>query len=233
MAKKITKTKTVVTTITEEITNEKTQIICILDRSGTMRSIIDDSIGGFNEFLETQKNLSDEATMTVALFDDRYELLYDNVDVKSVKEMTRNVWSPRGMTALYDAIGITINNVRAEHLKLGDEKPAKVLVCIVTDGLENASKEYTLNSIKDLIGECEKDNWNFMYLAANQDAFSVGTSFGVSAGNTFTYKASTDGVKNMSMTMNEAAVTYRSMSTYSADFGTASKNLIDNTTKEE
>jgi hypothetical protein len=232
MTKKIK--KTVVTTITEETitTNEKTQIVCILDRSGSMSSIMDDSIGGFNTFLKAQKELPDEATITIALFDDRYELLYDNVDIKSAKEMSKAVWYPRGTTALYDAIGKTINDVKAHHATLGVEKPAKVLVCIVTDGQENSSKEYKLDAIKKLIGDCEKENWNFMYLAANQDAFAVGTSFGVSAGNTFTYKATVDGVQNMSMTMNKAAVSYRGMSSYSSDFNTLSKNLIANQDEE-
>lgn len=235
MAKKeIKKTKTVVTTITEEITtNERTHIVCILDRSGSMSSIMDDSIGGFNEFLKTQKELPDEASITIALFDDKYELLYDNVDIKSVNELTKKVWYPRGMTALYDAIGKTINDVKTHFEKLDDEKPSKVLVCIVTDGMENSSKEYTLDTLKKLIGDCEKDNWNFMYLAANQDAFAVGTSFGVSAGNTFTYTASTDGVKTMSNTLNNATVYYRSMTSDMGDFEENSKNLIDNISKSK
>jgi hypothetical protein len=229
---KVKKTKTVVTTITEEtITNERTHIICILDRSGTMTSIIDDSIGGFNTFLKTQKELPDEATITVALFDDRYDLIYDNVNIKEAKELTKEIWYPRGMTALYDAIGKTINTEKANFAKLGDEKPAKVLVVIITDGLENYSKEYNITDIKKLIGDCEKDNWNFMYLAANQDAFAVGTSFGVSAGNTFSYKASGQGVQSMSNTMNNATVYYRSMSSDMGDFVGNSKNLINNITE--
>jgi len=224
-------TTTVTTTVTEEIlntpTNERTQIVCILDRSGSMSSIMTDSIGGFNTFLKQQKELKDEATLTVALFDDKYDLLYDNIDVKKVEELTNKVWFPRGTTALYDAIGKTINAVKATHAKLGDERPSKVLVCIVTDGHENASHEYKLDTIKKLIKECENDDWNFIYLAANQDAFAVGTSFGVSAGNTYTYTASSAGVFNMSSTLTNSAVSYRSMSTSDANFKTKSKSLVD------
>ena len=231
MAKKKKVTTTVTTTVTEEITNvptnEKTQIVCILDRSGSMSSIMSDSIGGFNTFLKQQKELKDEATLTVALFDDKYDLLYDNVDVKKAEELTSKIWFPRGTTALYDAIGKTINNVKATHARLGDERPSKVLVCIVTDGMENASHEYKLDTIKKLIKECENDDWNFIYLAANQDAFSVGTSFGVSAGNTYTYTASGAGVNFMSATLSNSAVSYRSMTTSDADFKTRSKSLID------
>jgi len=112
-------TTTVTTTVKEEIipTNEKTQIICILDRSGSMSRIMDDSIGGFNTFIKQQKELPDEATLTVVLFDDKYELLYDNVDIKEVKEITSDEWFPRGSTSLHDAIGKTINNTKAYHQK--------------------------------------------------------------------------------------------------------------------
>lgn len=225
-------TTTVTTTVTEEIvsTNEKTHIICILDRSGSMASIISDSIGGFNTFLKQQKELPDEATITVALFDDEYDLLYNNINIKSAEELTNKVWIPRGMTALHDAIGKTINNEKARFVKMGADKPAKVLVCIVTDGLENASKEYTRDGIKNLIKQCEEENWNFLYLAANQNAFDVGTSFGVSANNTHTYMATSDGVQHMSMTLSNASASYRGMSSYSSDFKTRSKSLI---TKED
>jgi hypothetical protein len=233
------KIKKVTTTVTEEFiedfpSNEKTHIICILDRSGSMADIITDSIGGFNTFLKKQKELPDEATITVALFDDRYDLLYDNINIKKAEELTKNVWMPRGTTALYDAIGKTINAEKTNFAKLGKEKPAKVLVCIVTDGLENASKEYKLEDIKKLIKECEKDDWNFIYLAANQDAFAVGTGFGISYHNTYTYAATGQGVAFMSATLNDATVSYRGMSSNSADFKKKSKSLINqDDTKED
>jgi uncharacterized protein YegL len=225
-------TTTVTTTVTEEIisvpTNDKTHIICVLDCSGSMTNIMADSIGGFNEFLKKQKELPDKATITVVLFDDKYNLLYDNVDIKLAKELTSSVWYPGGMTALYDAIGKTINKEKANFAKLGDEKPSKVLVCVVTDGEENSSKEYNLEDIKKLIGECEKEDWNFLYLAANQDAFSVGGSFGISHNNTYNYTANSKGVQLMSMTLNNASASYRSMSSSDMDFGVKSKKLIDN-----
>jgi uncharacterized protein YegL len=231
MANKKKVTTTVTTTVTEEIVNnpvnEKTQIVCILDRSGSMSSIMTDSIGGFNTFLKQQKELKDEATLTVALFDDKYELLYDNVDIKKAEELTSKIWYPRGTTALYDAIGKTINAVKSTHLRLGNEKPAKVLVCIVTDGLENASKEYKLENIKSLIKQCENDDWNFIYLAANQNAFAVGDSFGVSRGNTLNFVASGAGVGTMYDAFYTTTSLYRGMSTSSADFKSRSKSLID------
>jgi len=228
---------TVTTTVIEEIindpTNEKTHLICILDTSGSMISIMSDSIGGFNTFLKKQKELPDKATITVALFDDQYKLVYDNVDIKNAEELTEKIWFPRGSTALYDAIGKTINNEKQNFIRLGNEKPAKVLVCIVTDGEENASKEYRLEDIKKLIKICENDNWNFIYLAANQDAFEVGSGFGISMNNTFTYTASGQGVANMSANLINASTTYRGMHTNSASFNRMSKSLITKDTKDD
>jgi uncharacterized protein YegL len=237
MAKKI---KTVTTTVTtEEIidapSNEKTQIICILDRSGSMQEegVIYEAINGFNNFLKEQKKLKDDATLTVALFDDRYEMLYDDVDIKKIKDITYDIWTPRGMTALYDAIGKTITTVKANRMRLGSEKPAKVLVCIVTDGKENASHEYHRDGIKKLIKECENENWNFIYLAANQDAFAVGGAFGVSFGNTYTFAGTAQGAAFMSSTLNNATTNYRSMSTNSAGFSKKSKSLINEPDKDK
>jgi uncharacterized protein YegL len=229
MGKKIKKVTTTTIVTTEEIisSNEKTHVICILDTSGSMTNIMQDSIGGFNEFLKQQKQLPDKATITVALFDDKYELLYDNVDIKDAEKLTSNIWFPRGCTALYDAIGKTINNEKANFARLGKEAPKKVLVVIVTDGQENASHEYKRDDIQKLIKKCENDDWNFIFLACGQDAFAVGTSFGISAGNTYTYTATSAGVAGMSMTMNNASTLYRTMSSSSGDFKTASKSLIN------
>jgi hypothetical protein len=240
MAKKKKVTTTVTTTtVTETIvpTNEKTHIICILDRSGSMGSIIGASISGFNEFLGKQKALPDKATITVVLFDDQYEILYDNVDIKKAELLNGEVWKPRGMTALYDTLFKTINTERVKLAKLGDEAPAKVLVCIVTDGEENASEEYKgeqgRKQIISLIRDCEKNDWNFLYLASNQDAFAVGKNFGMSYGNTITYDATAQGVAGMSMILNNATSNYRSMNTNSGNFKKMSKSLITDNEPEE
>jgi uncharacterized protein YegL len=233
-------TTTTVTTVIEETvvpTNEKTHIICILDRSGSMGSIIGASISGFNEFLGKQKALPDKATITVVLFDDQYEILYDNVDIKNAELLNGEIWKPRGMTALYDAIGKTINTEKAKLKKLGVEAPSKVLTCIVTDGQENASEEYKgeagRKQIISLIRECEKEDWNFLYLAANQDAFAVGAGFGISHGNTINYSATPQGVHHMSQTLNCVSTSYRGMSADSGDFQKKSKSLITDNEPED
>jgi uncharacterized protein YegL len=233
-------TTTTVTTVTEETivpTNEKTHIICILDRSGSMTGIMDASLSGFNEFLGKQKALPDKATITVVLFDDQYQILYDNVDIKKAELLTVVDWFPRGMTALYDAIGKTIKTEKGKFTLLGKEAPSKVLVCIVTDGQENSSEEYKgeqgRKQIISLIRECEKDDWNFLYLAANQDAFAVGQGFGISGGNTITYGATPQGVHHMSQTLNCSASSYRSMNTNDRGFSKKSKTLITDNEPED
>ena len=233
--KKVTVVTTTKTTTEYVPTNERTHIICILDSSGSMSSIMSDSIGGFNSFLKEQRELPDDATITVALFDSNrnYQLLYDNIDIKKAKDITSKEWYPRGLTALYDAVGKTINADKARLAKLGSEAPSKVLVCVVTDGLENDSVEYQVSDIKKLIKDCEKQDWNFIYLAANQDAFDVGTGFGISGANTYTYTADSVGVDNMSMTLTGAAVSYRAMNSTDDDFSVKSKSLIEDDDKED
>lgn len=198
---------TTTTTVTEEFVPDytKTHIICVLDRSGSMKHIMDDSIGGFNSFIEKQKELPDEATLSVYIFDSEIEIIRENVNIKDVKPVTIDEWYPRGMTSLYDAIGTAINSEK-KHIDVN----TKVLVCIVTDGDENNSKEYKQSDIKTLISDCEKNDWTFLYLAANQDACLVGKSLGFLAGNTYTYTANTGGVNLMSQAMNSATVSYRS-----------------------
>ena len=189
------------------MSKEKTvEVVCILDRSGSMDSIIDDSIGGFNAFLKEQKKLPGKAKLSVVLFDDQYEKLYDRIKIKEAEELTSETYVPRGMTALYDAIGKTITS-----MKVKDSKP--VVIAILTDGEENASKEYTIEKINKLIKEKRDLGWEFIFLAANQDAFAVGGQLGIDAGSTFSYVADGAGtrcayasmVKGVSNVRNKAA----------------------------
>jgi len=226
--------KTVTTTVTEEIiTNEITHICAILDTSGSMSSIIKESINAFNGFLKTQRELSDECTITINLFDDKFETIVENKNLKEVADVTDEQWCPRGLTALYDSIGKSISNAKSSFSKSGANKPAKVLVCIVTDGQENASKEYNATTIKKLIKDCEKENWNFMYLASGQDAFVVGSQFGMSAGNTYSFMANDVSAFHGAMgQMSASATAYRSMSTTDMNFNAKSKKLIDENNKD-
>lgn len=219
------------TTVTTTITDEKTQIILILDASGSMAvdNLIDEAIGSVNQFVHKQKKLEDEATMTAAIFDTDYELLYDNVPLQEVEDFSRKNWSPGGLTALNDAIGITVDTVLKTHKKLKKKnRPDKVLFVIVTDGLENMSQEYTTTQIKEKIAECEKkDGWSFIYLAANQNAFAVGTNLGFSGGNTLTFSADAKGMNNVSATLDGAVSYYRNTSMNDANFAVNTTHLMD------
>lgn len=232
--KKITKKTTVTTEVTtEDVKNEKTQIICILDRSGSMGIIIDDAIGGFNSFLKEQQEEDTPATMTVALFDDQYELLHDNVDIKEVKKLTSKEWSPRGMTALHDAIGKTINTVKTNHKEMKKkDRPDKVLVFVATDGHENASREYNSDSVSKLVKKCEKKNWTFVFLGADQNAALAGGSFGVGVGNAFNYANTGVGNRTAFAAMSKMSSTVRGMSVNSVNYAATVDTLAVDAQKE-
>lgn len=158
-----------------------TQIVCILDRSGSMSNLTSDTIGGYNTFIENQKLEPGEAWVTTVLFDDRYELLTDGEDIRTIKTMTSKEYYARGTTALYDAVGKTIDEVGHKlALKAEEERPSKVIVVIITDGLENSSKEYTKSQVKEMIThQTEKYSWQFIFMGANIDSAAEASSIGI------------------------------------------------------
>jgi len=189
-----------------------TEIVCILDRSGSMSHLTTDTIGGFNTFLKEQKEVEGEARLSLVLFDDEYDLLFDHVDIQSVEELTDKTYFARGNTALFDAIGRTINAV-GERLKKTeeDERPEKVIFVITTDGHENASTEFTEKSqIKDMIDhQEEKYSWEFIYMGANQDAIAEGSTFGIKAGRAMNFIADSEGVGSSYQVMRSCVTNYR------------------------
>lgn len=187
------------------------EIICILDRSGSMASIKDDAIGGFNTFIEGQKKVQGTANVTLVLFDNEYEKVYENIDINSVAILTDQVFVPRNTTALNDAIGKTINEVGDRLNKTPeDQRPEKVLITILTDGYENASREFDNNKIKEMINhQREKYSWEFIYLAANQDAFATAGNYGISKGFASNFVASGSGVRGAFNDMNLYSASYR------------------------
>ena len=202
-----------------------TKIICVLDRSGSMSSILDDAIGGFNQFLTDQQNFEgDEAVMTSLLFDDRFSYKYKDLAVQEVKPFNRETYVPRGMTALYDAIALAIDD---EIDFLGncplDERPNKTLCVILTDGQENSSQKFNRDQIKSLINEMKEDyHWEFIFLAANQDAALSAEGIGISRGNSLTFDYSGEGVATAYESMSKATFNYRS-----AGVGEDTSNLLD------
>lgn len=188
-----------------------TEIVCIIDKSGSMEVVKEDAIGGFNSFLKEQQELPGEALFTLVLFDTEYRRVTDGRPVKEVKPLNGKTYSPGGMTALLDAVGITLDRVsrRIEETPPSD-KPDKVIVAVLTDGLENSSVEYSARQIFEKIQHKQKvDGWEFVYLGANQDAIKEATALGIKDMNTMNFACTSEGVKESYFCMNEAVRNYR------------------------
>jgi Mg-chelatase subunit ChlD len=202
----------------------KTEIICILDRSGSMASIKNDAIGGFNTYLAEQQKEEGEATMTLVLFNHSHEVVFKNKPIREVEPLNSSTFVPSGTTALLDAIGTTLN----ESI---EETADKHLVVILTDGEENASKEYTGEAVKKITESLrESGKWEFIYLGANQDAFSVASSMGISTSNSLNFAANSEDLQLSYMKINSATKMYRSASTttYTADILSKANEEIEN-----
>jgi hypothetical protein len=162
----------------------RVEIIDITDRSGSMSDIRADVIGGFNTMIEEQKAVKGDARLTYIQFDDHYQVLYAGKNIQDVEPLTEKTYVPRGSTALLDAIGLTLNE---QGKRIAAEGWAeKIIVCIRTDGQENASKEYKLDTIKAMIKHAEDHGWVFIFTGADQDAFSAAQNIGISASMQYT-----------------------------------------------
>ena len=144
------------------------EIISVLDRSGSVSSICDEAIGTYNTFLKSQRELPGEVKMTTVLFDDQYDVLYEGIPLAEVPDLDEKTFVPRGMTALYDAVGKTIITVSERYKKSGNKSHnTRFIMVILTDGAENHSREYSGKNINDLIELKKKDDWDFVYLASD------------------------------------------------------------------
>jgi hypothetical protein len=161
--------------------DELTDIVVVLDRSGSMASVLDDTIGGFNTLVEEQKAATGRARLTLTQFDDEYEIVHERRDVRGVEPLSRATYVPRGSTALLDAVGRTIMSVRAKIARdAATERPGKVVFVIITDGQENSSREFRREGVFELIREQESQaGWEFVYLGAHQDAITEAASLGI------------------------------------------------------
>jgi len=179
-----------------------TEIVVVLDRSGSMGVIKSDVIGGFNNFLQEQKKLPGKANFTLVQFDDQYEVVYEHIGLKGVPELTDSTYQPRATTALLDAIGKTV--VKADQLKA-----KQVSFVILTDGLENASREYNRSQIFDMIKDRTDKGWQFIFLAANQDAIQAGGQIGIPQGQSLTFAHNGKGVRAAYGCTGQAVASYR------------------------
>ena len=188
----------------------RTELVFILDRSGSMTGLESDTIGGFNAMLSKQKEAPGEAVVTTALFDDRYELLHDRIALAGISPITADDYNTRGSTALLDAVGRTIGKIgNAQQRTSGELKADKVLFVITTDGLENASREFSYPKIKALIEAKKEEGWEFLFMGANIDAAQVAADIGIDRSRAVDYVADSRGTKLTYETMNEAVLTMR------------------------
>ncbi|MDR7074352.1 vWA domain-containing protein [Fictibacillus barbaricus] len=187
-----------------------TEIVFLLDRSGSMSGLEQDTIGGFNAFIEKQCELDGETLLTTVLFDNQYEILWNGIEAKKAK-LTDKDYYVRGTTALLDAVGKTILDVGYRLSNTNEEqKPGKVIFVITTDGMENASSEFNYEKVQQLIKhQQEKYSWEFIFMGANIDAIKEAESIGIQMDNAFNFEATEDGVEEMYNVMCEAVTMKR------------------------
>jgi uncharacterized protein YegL len=189
-----------------------TELVFILDRSGSMCGLEEDTIGGFNGLIEKQKNQDGEVIITTVLFDDRYELLHDRMNLNSISNMTDKEYYVRGSTALLDAIGKAVHKVsNVQKQTIESERAENVLFVITTDGRENASREYDIQKIRQLIkSQKTKFGWEFMFLGANIDALKTAENFGIDRDRAVNYKSDKRGTQLNYDVLGEAVSSLRS-----------------------
>ncbi|MBQ8800253.1 MAG: VWA domain-containing protein [Lachnospiraceae bacterium] len=174
-----------------------TEIVFILDRSGSMSGLEADTIGGYNSLMEKQKKEEGEAIVSTVLFDDQTEVLYDRVELKKVPTMTEKEYFVRGSTALLDALGGAIHHIGNVHKYAREEdRPEKTLFIITTDGEENSSCTYTYDKVKKMVERQKKKyGWEFLFLGANMDAVAEAARFGIASERAVRYQCDREGTE--------------------------------------
>lgn len=174
-----------------------TELVFILDRSGSMGGLEQDTIGGFNAMLNKQKGGEGECLITTVLFDNTYRLLHDRIDIRAVNPITEKEYFVGGSTALLDAIGLTIQKIgNAQKNTAAEYRAAKVLFVIITDGEENSSREFTSRQVKAMIERKKaRYGWEFVFLAANIDAVETAARYGIARDRAQTFHADAQGME--------------------------------------
>lgn len=178
------------------------ELVVIADRSGSMISTVEEAVAGFNRFVKEQKELPGKAFLTLVLYDDKYQVFYDRVDIQDVPELTVSDYAPYGFTATYDAVGKTLATLEQQN-------PEKAIVMIITDGGENSSKEYTKDAVGEKVKAAEDRGWDIVFLAQNMDAHAAGANLGMTRGITASLSKGADGMHEGFATMNVSAMAYR------------------------
>lgn len=182
-----------------------TELVFILDRSGSMNGLEDDTIGGFNSMVQRQKEEKNKVYVTTVLFDDELEFIHDRCPIEEVKPLTREQYYARGCTALLDAIGVSIEKTGELQKELSDEEKAdKVIFVIITDGHENSSEEFTYRNVKMLLEARKECGWEFLFLGANIDAEGEAEKLGIDRNRSVTYRNDHKGVALNYVTVGKA-----------------------------
>ncbi|NLW46281.1 MAG: hypothetical protein GXY86_02925 [Firmicutes bacterium] len=192
-----------------------TELVFILDKSGSMSGLEADTIGGYNSMLKKQQVIEGECHITTVLFDNNYELLHDRIDIKAVSPITEKEYQVGGSTALLDAIGITIHKIgNAQKHTAENYRAEKVMFVIITDGEENSSREYSAEKVKAQIERQKtKFGWEFIFLGANIDAVQTARSFGIAPDRAIDYLADSEGTELNFKVMASAVATFREAGT--------------------
>lgn len=188
-----------------------TELVFIIDRSGSMGGLEGDTIGGFNAMLKEQQAVEGEAFVTTVLFDDQYELLHDRIDIKAISPLNEHDYTVWGNTALLDSVGKTIHKIRRVQKSTAEDYWAeKVLFVIITDGAENASRKYTAEQIKALIQhQREKHGWEFIFIGANMDAVVEAGRIGIAADRARNYIADSVGTSTVYSDISKMSTAFR------------------------
>ena len=188
-----------------------TELVFILDRSGSMGGLESDTIGGFNSMLAKQQTEQGDCRITTVLFDNEYEVLHDRIDIKAVSQITGCEYFVRGSTALLDAVGKTINKIGGVQKNTAEEYRAdKVLFIITTDGMENASREFDYDRIKSMIERQKSEyKWEFIFLGANIDAVETANRFGIAKDRAQNFHNDSEGIKLNYNILSDTVLQYR------------------------
>lgn len=186
--------------------NNITELVFILDKSGSMCDLVEDTIGGFNSLIEKQKAQEDDCKVTTVLFDNTMSTVHDRVSLDEVEPMTDDDYVPFGCTALIDAIGSTVEHIEKIHkYARREDVPESTMFVIITDGLENASHIYSSGKVKKMIEKRkEKDGWEFLFIGANIDSVETARGFGINEDRAIDYRADHSGTKVVYETVSKA-----------------------------
>ena len=194
-----------------------TRMIFVLDKSGSMSGLEKDTIGGFNSLIEKQRKESGEAKVTTVLFNDKVTFVHDNADIKDVPLLTTKEYYVCGCTAMLDAIGTVIKKAETDDATTSEnEKAEKAVVIITTDGMENASKEFSYENVRKLIDAKKEDGWEFIFLGANIDVESEASKLGIDKDKSVTYRCDSQGVETNYECLDMAMKEIRQYKTLSA-----------------